>query len=311
MTRSGRQSDADTGHDAGAVTRGMVLGLIGVFAFSLTLPMTRLAVAELDPVWIALARSEIAAVLAGLALLVRRVPVPARRHWRGLFSTALGVVVGFPLFSSIAMRTTEASHGAVVVGLLPLATVIAAAWLVHERPTRAFWAAAIAGSAVVFAFALWRGSGTLSIGDMALLAAVAAGAFGYAHGGMLSRHLGGWQTICWVLVFSAPFLLLPTAWLTVVTPLANVSWPAWLGLAYVSVFSQLVGFFFWYGGMALGGVARVSQVQLLQLFMTLILAGWINGEAVEPSTWTTATLVVVIVAIGRRTGVVRPAPKEA
>ncbi len=303
-------TEDDPSADPGAVSRGMALGLLGVFAFSLTLPMTRIAVAELDAIWIALARSEIAAVLAALALFARGVPVPARRHWRGLFSAALGVVVGFPVFSSLAMRTTEASHGAVVIALLPLATVITAAWLVHERPTRAFWAAAIAGSAVVFAFALWRGGGALSTGDLALLAAVAAGAFGYAHGGMLSRHLGGWQTICWVLVFSAPFLLLPTLWLTAVTPLANVSWPAWLGLAYVSVFSQLVGFFFWYGGMALGGVARVSQVQLLQLFMTLILAGWINGEAVEPSTWATATLVVAIVAIGRRTGVVRPVIKD-
>ena len=289
----------------------MALGFLGVLAFSLTLPVTRISVAELDPVWLALTRSVIAAALAAIVLLARGVPIPARRHWRGLLAAGLGVVLGFPVLSSIAMRSAEASHGAIVVALLPLATVIAAAWLAHERPTRAFWATAIIGSATVCAFALWRGGGAFSMGDLALLGAVAAGAYGYAHGGMLSRHLGGWQTICWIVVFSAPFVLLPAIWLTVVTPLAHASWPAWLGLAYVSVFSQLVGFFFWYGGMALGGVARVSQVQLLQLFLTLVFAGWINGETVGASTWLTATVVVAIVAFGRRTTVVRPSVDDS
>ncbi len=288
------------------VSRGMALGFLGVLAFSLTLPMTRLAVAEIDPVWLALGRAEIAAALAAVALFVRGVPLPPRRHWGALFGAALGVVVGFPLLSSLAMRTTEAAHGSIIVALLPLAIVIAAARLAHERPTKAFWGAAIAGSAVVLAFAFSRGSGTLSAGDLALLGAVAAGAVGYAYGGMLSRHLGGWQTICWILVFSAPVLLLPTAWLTVVTPFAHVSWQAWTAFAYVAVFSQLVGFFFWYGGMALGGVARVSQVQLLQLFLTLVFAGWINNETVGASTWIVAALVVVIVALGRGAGVLLP-----
>ncbi len=293
-------------HDQRRASRGMVLGFLGVLAFSLTLPMTRMAVAEIDPVWLAFARAEVAAALAALALFARGVPLPARRHWGALFGAALGVVLGFPLLSSLAMRTTEAAHGSIIVALLPLATVIAAARLAHERPTRAFWGAALAGSAVVLGFALARGSGSLSAGDLALLGAVAAGAVGYAYGGMLSRHLGGWQTICWILVFSAPLLLIPTAWLTVVKPFAQVSWQAWAGFAYVSVFSQLVGFFFWYGGMALGGVARVSQVQLLQLFLTLIFAGLINGELVGASTWLVAALVVLIVALGRGAAVVRP-----
>lgn len=297
---------ADDHDQRRAASRGMALGFLGVLAFSLTLPMTRVAVAEIDPVWLAFGRAELAAALAALALFVRGVPLPPRRHWGALFGAALGVVLGFPLLSSLAMRTTEAGHGSIIVALLPLATVIAAARLAHERPTPAFWAAALAGSAVVLGFALSRGSGSLSVGDLALLAAVAAGALGYAYGGMLSRHLGGWQTICWILVFSAPLLLIPTLWLTAVRPFAQVSWQAWAAFGYVSVFSQLVGFFFWYGGMALGGVARVSQVQLLQLFLTLIFAGLINGESVGPATWLVAAVVVLIVALGRGAGVLRP-----
>ena len=292
--------------DRRAVSRGMALGFLGVLAFSLTLPMTRLAVADIEPVWLVFGRAEIAAALAAIVLFVRGVPLPPRRHWGALFGAALGVVVGFPLLSALAMRTTEAAHGSIIVALLPLATVIAAARLAHERPTPAFWGSALAGSAVVLGFAFWRGSGALSAGDLALLGAVAACAVGYAYGGMLSRDLGGWQTICWILVFSAPILLIPAAWLTAVTPLAHVSWQAWGAFAYVAVFSQLVGFFFWYGGMAIGGVARVSQVQLLQLFLTLIFAGLINGETVGASTWIVAAVVVLIVALGRRAAVLRP-----
>ena len=296
---------ASADHDQRAATRGMILGFLGVLAFSLTLPMTRLAVADIDPLWLAFGRAEVAAALAALALFVRRVPLPPRRHWGALFGAALGVVVGFPLLSSLAMRTTEASHGSIIVALLPLATVVAAARLAHERPTLPFWIAALAGTGVVIGFAFSQGSGALSGGDLALIGAVAAGAVGYGYGGMLSRHLGGWQTICWILVFSAPILLIPAAWLTIVTPFAHVSWQAWGGFAYVSVFSQLVGFFFWYGGMAIGGVARVSQVQLLQLFLTLIFAGLINGETISGSTWAVAALVVVIVALGRGASVVQ------
>jgi drug/metabolite transporter (DMT)-like permease len=288
---------------------GMLLALAGVAIFGATLPATRLAVAALDPWWVALARAEVAAALAGIALLATRQRLPAREHWRGLAVTAAGVVLGFPLFSSLAMTTTSASHGAVVVGLLPFATAIVATWRNGERPAPAFWLAAAAGSAVVIGFALRAGAGALSSGDLALLAAVASGALGYAEGGRLARALGGWQTIAWALLLAAPVLALPTAWLTFVQPFDGVPRSAWGGFLYVAVFSQLLGFLFWYGGMALGGVARVSQVQLLQIFFTLVFAHLALGEAIEPATWLVALAVVALVALGRRAPVLH-APRS-
>lgn len=283
-----------------AETRGMLLGLVGVAMFAMTLPMTRFAVAELDPVWLAFARAEGAALLAALVLLARGAPRPPRRLWPAIAATAGGVVIGFPLFSSIAMRYTDASHGAVITGLMPLATALIASRLAGERPSRGFWLAAIAGSLLVCGFALRAGSGSLGAGDAAMLVAVVTGAAGYAWGGRLARELGGWQTIAWVLVFSAPVLALPTLWLSLRADLASAGPAAWVGFAWVTIFSQFVGFFFWYGGMALGGVARVSQVQLLQLFMTLVFAAWIGGERVDVATWLVAAAVVAIVAVGRR-----------
>jgi len=278
----------------------MLLGLVAVAMFAMTLPMTRLAVAELDPVWLAFARAEGAALLAAAALLASGSPLPARRHWPALAATAGGVVVGFPLFSSIAMRHTDASHGAVITGLMPLATALIATRLAGERPSRGFWLAAIAGSLVVCGFALREGAGSVGAGDLAMLAAVATGAAGYAWGGRLARELGGWQTIAWVLVFSAPVLALPTLWLSLRTDLSSAGPAAWSGFLWVTVFSQFIGFFFWYGGMAIGGVARVSQVQLLQLFLTLVFAAWVGGERVDAWTWAVAAAVVAIVAAGRR-----------
>ena len=198
------------------------------------------------------------------------------------------------------MRSTDASHGAVISGLLPFATVIAAAWRASERPAPSFWFAAFAGSAVVVAFALRNGGGALHSGDWAMLAAVAGGALGYAEGGRLARSLGGWQTIAWALVVAAPLLALPTLWLSLAQPFASASRAAWAGFLYVSIFSQLIGFLFWYGGMAIGGVARVSQVQLLQLFFTLIFAWWLLDESVDATTWLVAGLVVLLIAVGRR-----------
>lgn len=292
-------TQADTIAQRSRTTRGMLLGLAGVLMFSLTLPLTRLAVAGIDAYWLALARAEVAAVLAGIVLWATGQRRPQRRHWPALGGVAFGVVLGFPLFSSIAMRTTDAAHGAIIVGLLPLATAIIAARIAGERPSRRFWAAALTGSAVVIGFALRNGAGTLSAGDLAMLGAVGTGAIGYAWGGRLARELGGWQTICWALVFAAPLLLVPTLWLSLRADFSAAGALHWLCFGYISVFSQLVGFFAWYGGMALGGVARVSQVQLLQLFFSLIFAAALVGERVDAATWLTAGAVVAIVVIAR------------
>lgn len=281
-------------------TRGMLIGLGGVIAFSLTLPMTRISVTQLDPTWHALARAAGAGALAAIVLRITGQRRPAREHWPDLAAVIAGVVLGFPWLSSIAMRLTDASHGAVITGLLPLATVIAAASRSHERPSPRFWLAAVAGSAVVVAYALYHGDGRLTPGDLAMLGAVAAGAIGYAAGGRLARTLGGWQTISWALVGALPLLLPPLAWLTAAQDFSIVGARAWGGFAYVTVMSQFVGFFFWYGGMAIAGIARVSQVQLLQLFFTLVASAWLAGEQVDASTWIVALIVVALVAFGRR-----------
>jgi drug/metabolite transporter (DMT)-like permease len=288
-------------------SRGMLLGLLGVAIFSLTLPMTRLAVVDLDPVWIGLARALVAALPAAAWLAWQRAPWPGRAMLPRLLLIAAGIVVGFPTLSSMAMREVDASHGAVVLGVLPLGTALAGAWLGGERPSRAYWVCAALGAALVCGFALRAGGGALQPADGLLVLAVAAAGIGYAEGARVARLIGGPQTICWALVVSAPLLALPVAWL---------SWrhgvearpSAWLGFAYVALFSQLLGFFAWYRGLALGGTARVSQVQLLQLFMTLAFAALIGRALPGLDTWLFGLAVVGVVAAGRAAGVSPAAP---
>lgn len=291
----------DAGVARGAVsdaTLGTLLGLIGVIAFSLTLPMTRVALRELDPWFIGLGRAVVAALPAALWLAATRSPWPSRTQMASLARVSLGVVVGFPVCSSIGMQTVPASHGAVVIGVLPLATALFAAWLGGERLSRAFWLCAIAGSAIVIAFALTQGAGRLAIGDLWLLAAVVLGAFGYAEGGRLAREIGGAQVICWALVCSAPLLLVPVAWLAWQQPWP-LSAPVAASFAYVALVSQWLGFFAWYRGLALGGVARVGQVQLLQVFLTIGFATLFFGEVAPATTWLFAAAVAVTVFAGR------------
>ncbi len=281
--------------------RGLLYGLIGVACFSLTLPATRVAVSGLDPVFVGLGRAVVAAILAGGTLLVLRVRWPGRAVLRSLAVVAAGVVVGFPLFSAWAMRHVPAAHGAVVIGILPLATALAGAWLAHERPTPVFWLCSVAGSAVVVGFAVWQGGGAPQPADGLLLAAVAAAAIGYAEGGRLARSLPGWQVISWALVLSAPVVLAVTLVATGGrVPAATPA--AWAGFAYVSVISMFVGFFAWYRGLALGGIAVVGQTQLLQPFLTLFASALLLGEPLEPATFVAAGLVIAAIAVGRRFG---------
>ena len=278
--------------------QGLWWGFVGVAAFSVTLPATRAAVDALDPVFVGLGRAVVAAVLAAIVLRAKRSPWPARAMWPRLALVAAGVVVGFPLLSAWAMRYVPASHGAVVIGLLPLATAAAGTWLAHERPSRRFWGCAIAGSAVVVGFALWKGGGTFHVADLLLVGAVAAAAIGYAEGARLARTLGGWQVISWALILSAPFLLVPAA--LAAGDLRLVPWTAWTGFAYVSVVSMYVGFFAWYRGLALGGIAEVGQVQLLQPFLTIAFSTLLLGEALDVATLVAAALVIAAIALGRR-----------
>jgi drug/metabolite transporter (DMT)-like permease len=292
-----------------AASGGMLLGLVGVAIFSLTLPMTRLAVADLDPVWVGLTRALLAALPAAAWLAWRRAPWPSRALRGRLLVVSAGVVVGFPTLSAMAMREVDASHGAVMLGVLPLATALAGAWLAGERPSRAYWACATLGAALVCGFALRAGGGSLRPADGLLVLAVAAAAVGYAEGARVTRRIGGPQTICWALVVSAPLLAGPVAWLTWRHGL-DAGPAAWLGFAYITLFSQLLGFFAWYRALALGGIARVSQVQLLQLFMTLGFAAAIDRVLPGPDTWLFGLAVVAVVAAGRATPVARgPDPK--
>ncbi len=279
--------------------KGMWLGVAGVAIFSLTLPFTRMAVAELDPVLVALGRAVVAAVASAVLLWWLAAPPPTRKQWGPLAVTSLGVVVGFPVLSSIAMRYVPASHGAVVIGVLPLATALFGALRFGERPSTGFWIAAVAGSGIVIGFALWQGGGQLHPADFALFGAVIAAAMGYAEGARLSRSMGGQQVISWALVLSMPILLPITVALAMHYGL-SASPRAWLGFGYISLFSMFIGFFFWYKGLALGGIARVGQVQLLQPFLTLAGAALLLGEAFDMETLLFAFAVLTVVALGRR-----------
>jgi drug/metabolite transporter (DMT)-like permease len=276
---------------------GLLFGLLGVLAFSLTLPMTRLAVAELDAWLVGFGRMALAGILSGLWLWLARVPRPRAEHGPWLAASVAGVVIGFPLFSSLAMRTLPAHHGAVINGLLPFATALLAALLLGERHRARFWICAAIGSAIVIGYALRHGF-VVGGGHLWMLAAALVCAAGYVAGGRLTRDLGAVNTILWSLVLALPLTLPVAAWLAASMPLA-ASGLAWAAFAYITLISQIIGFFAWYSGLALGGVARVGQVQLLQAFFTIGFASWVFGEEVDPMTWIAAAAVVAALVIGR------------
>lgn len=280
-------------------TKGMWLGAIGIAIFSLTLPFTRMAVAELNPVLMALGRAVVAACCSVLLLWWTNAPRPTRSQVKSLLIIASGVVVGFPVFSSIAMSQISASHGAIILGILPLATALFGALRFGERPSIGFWITALIGSALVAAFAVDEGGGSFQWGDLAMLIAVIAAAMGYAEGGRLSESMGGQQVISWALVLSMPIVLPVTIWLALHYGV-QASASAWVGFGYVSLFSMFIGFFFWYKGLALGGISRVGQVQLIQPFLTLLGAAVILGELLEWRTFLFALAIIAVVAMGRK-----------
>jgi drug/metabolite transporter (DMT)-like permease len=245
----------------------VLLGLIGVVSFSLTLPATRVAVPQLGAIVVGLGRAVVAAVLAGVLLALRREPFP-KAHALALVTTGLGVVVAFPLLSALALRTVPAVHGAVIVGFLPAATAVFATVRAGERPSGLFWLGSGIGLAAIVGFAEARGAGSLQSADILLLLAVVAGAYGYAEGARVSRELDGWRVICWALVLTAPVLVLPVGYDVVRQGGLHADAAAWTGFAYVAVVSMFLGFFAWYAGLARGGIARVSQLQLIQLPLT-------------------------------------------
>jgi drug/metabolite transporter (DMT)-like permease len=280
----------------------MLLGLAGVAIFSMTLPATRLAVAEMPPEFVALGRAIVAAMLAAIWLAYKRLPFPPRSALLPLATVAGGCVIGFPWLTSIALQTLPASHGAVLVGILPLATAAFSALRGNEKPSTGFWLMAVTGSALVIAFALHQSGGSFHLADLLMLAAVALAAIGYTEGARLARTMGGQQVISWALVLAAPILAPVLLWLSLphLDSIAGAGLKAWLAFGYVAAFSMYIGFFFWYGGMARGGIARVGQVQLVQPFITLGGAALILGEPLAASNILFALAVIAVVGAGRK-----------
>ncbi len=280
-------------------TAGWINGFLGVLIFSGSLPATRLAVIDIDPTFLTMARATIAGVLGLVLLLAFREPFPRRNDAISLIVVALGVVVGFPLLTGLALQHMTSAHAIVFIGLLPLATAIFAVLRGGERPRPMFWLFSVVGSLIVASYAYGQGSQSTLLGDMLMLAAIIVCGLGYAEGAQLSRRLGGWQVICWALAFSLP-VMLPLSVMTRPETWAGIGTPAWISLGYVSLFSMLIGFFFWYRGLAQGGAATVGQLQLLQPFFGLMLAAGIAGEPVSVGMVATAAVVVVCVAGAKR-----------
>ena len=280
-------------------TEGWGSGLLGVIIFSGSLPATRVAVGDFSPLFLTSARAVIAALLGAAFLMVLRQVRPGRGDFGSLAVVALGVVVGFPLLTALALQHITSAHSIVFIGLLPLATAIFGVLRGGERPKPVFWLFSGLGAATVAGFALFNsGTGSLT-GDLLMVVAILLCGLGYAEGATLSRRLGGWQVISWALLLALPMMAavalvaMPESW-------SGIGSPAWLGLAYVSIFSMLVGFVFWYRGLALGGIAGVGQLQLLQPFFGLALAGLLLHEPVAWTMVAAAGLVVLCVAGAKR-----------
>jgi drug/metabolite transporter (DMT)-like permease len=301
-----------SGPETSRANLGLFLGFLGVVAFGGTFPMTRLAVQHFEPLMLTFWRPGLAGLMALAVLLVLRRPLPDKALWPALGGASLGIVWGFPGLVNVAMTLVESSHAGVIAGILPMGTAIAAAILLREPQRPAFWAVAAAGMALVVGFAMRESGGTLSIGDLVMLLAVAVASTAYVLSAKASRSMPGWEVISWILVLGLPLNLIGMAWTWPPASgpgsFAGASSASLVGFAYVAVISQYVGFFAWNAGLAMGGVARVGQVQLLQTFVTLIFAAAVVGEKVAPSVWAVAALVVGLVFVGQRLAR-KPAPK--
>jgi drug/metabolite transporter (DMT)-like permease len=284
--------------------------MLGVIAFSFTVPFTRVAVGGLSPLFIGSGRAVIAAALAIAALALTRQRFPRGAQWIRLGVVAGGIVVGFPLLTSFALTTAPASHGAVVIALLPAATAVAAAVRGKERPPASFWLMAVLGAMVAVGFAALHGGGfaTPTLSDLLLFAAVIAAAVGYAEGGLLARELGAWQTVSWALVLASPLMLILTLTAAVHQSPAGTA-TEWAAFAYLALVSMFLGFFAWYRGLALGPIAQVSQVQLTQPVLSILWAALLLREQLTWATILGGTAVILCaVAAVRVRRLHRPIP---
>jgi drug/metabolite transporter (DMT)-like permease len=279
--------------------RGFLWGALGILAFSFSIPATRVAVPELGSVFVGLGRAVVAAVLAGIVLFARREKFPERKHWLSLGIVSLGIIIGFPLLTSYALNLVPAKHGAVLVGFAPALTAMMAVLRSNERPGFMFWLASGLGVVAISVFAFVQGAGAILPGDALLFLAIVLLSLGYAEGGKATKELGSLQVISWSLVFSAPFLLAPVLLSAVAQPPSG-SFQAWLCFAYLCIISMFLAYVAWYRGLALGGIASVGQVQLVQPVLTLFWSWLVLGETLEPLTLAAALLVITSVILSRR-----------
>jgi drug/metabolite transporter (DMT)-like permease len=281
--------------------RGFLLGALGVLIFSLTMPMTKVALENnaMSP-WFVWAGRTVLAALAGTAfLLITRAKLPPRTAWLPIAGATLGIVFGWPLLNTIALQTVPSSHAAVVNGILPLSTAVIGATLNRERLAAGFWVCAALGTVLVCGYAWSRASGTLHTADAIMLVSIVLGGLGYASGAIATKYLSGPEVISWALIFGLPATFVIALSTSPAAPTA-VPVNAWLAFAYLGLMSQWIGFFFWYRGLAMGGIARVSQVQLVQLFFTLAFSALLLGEKIEPAMFGVAVTTVMLIAIGRK-----------
>lgn len=278
---------------------GLFWAGLGVLAFSGTFPATVFALRGFDAAFVGAGRSVVGAVLAGAALVLTRARLPERRHWPGLVNVAIGCGVGFGLLSAVALREVSASHAAVVTALLPVITASVAVVRAGERPSLLFWLASVAGAAAVIVYVAHQGLGELKLGDALLLVALLVAGLGYAEGGRLAREMPGWQVVSWGLLLALP-ISLPVAVVAGVLHPPQPDAAALAGMAYVSVVSVFLGFFAWYRGLAAAGIARASQLQLAQPFITLGVAAWLLAERPGIDAYITAVVVIVCVAATQR-----------
>jgi len=304
--------DHDSATDVTSIALGgLGLAALGVLTFSFTLPASVLALEGLDPYLIGVGRSAAVSVLAGLALLAVRAPLPDRGQWGRLLVVAAGVVFGFPVLSTLALdHGASASHAAVVTGLLPAATAVFAVVRAGERPSAPFWVACAAGTAVITGFTLLGGAGRMTAADLLLFGALLAAAAGYAEGGRMTREMPGWRVISWGVVLSAPVSVPVTLWLLATT---GPDWTprASLGFGYVTLMSAFLGFFAWYAGMARAGIARAGQLQLAQPLLTLLWSGILLTELIDGTTALAAVLVLACVTVAQRARVSQAPVQDA
>ncbi|TCJ01905.1 DMT family transporter [Cytobacillus praedii] len=283
---------------------GLLLGLVGVICFSLTLPSTSIAVEYFGTTVVGLGRTVVAGIIVALVLIIRKEKLPSPRQFKGLLIVAVGAVLGFPLLTSWAMESLPVSHGAVVLALLPLATAGFAMFRAGELPSLKFWISSIIGSLAVIMYALHLGFGQLQFADLALLAAVIILGLSYAEGGRLAQELGSWQVIAWANIIGAPFFIIPVG-LNLTAEMLHAPFIAWISFIYLAVISQFLAYVAWYSGMAMGGIAKVSQIQYLQPFLMILFAAVFLDETVTFFTIVIAMIVVFSVIIGKNTSVVK------